>query len=318
MITASASGRVNLIGDHTDYTGGLVLPMILDCRTTIEGEFTDEDWHLVSVDEPEPAHFSNPPTRPGSIHPKWARYVACVVAELAAAGVEVRSFRGRVSTTIPIGSGLSSSAALEVAVARLFTAQTSKSLSDTDIARLCQRAEHAASGVPCGIMDQLCIVTGKPDHATLIDCRSLDVQHIALPDHLVVTVDFVAPRTLAGSEYADRVEQTRLAELAIGPLRDASRADLERIDDPLIRRRARHVISENSRVTSFVAAMNAGDDRELGRLMVESHHSLADDFETSTPQMDAAVERLLGEPDVLGARMTGGGFGGCVVALRRR
>lgn len=318
MVSVSAPGRVNLIGDHTDYTGGLVLPMILDCRTTIEGEFTDSDWHLTSADEPEPAIFRTPRDEQEGPTPKWARYVSCVVSELERAGVPTRGFHGRVTTTIPIGSGLSSSAALEVAVARLFASDIADRLSDADVAQLCRRAEHAASGVPCGIMDQLCIVTGRTDHATLIDCRSLQVDHIALPDHIRVTTEFIAPRTLAGSAYADRVAQTAMAETLIGPLRDASLADLATIDDELIRRRARHVISENSRVMGLVDALASGDETELGRLMSESHLSLAQDFETSTPQMDSAVARIQRQPDVIGARMTGGGFGGCVVALRRR
>ena len=141
---------------------------------------------------------------------------------------------------------------------------------------------------------------------------------MTLPDHLEVVVEFVAPRTLAGSEYADRVNETQLAERMIGPLRTATIADTDGIDDPLIRRRARHVVSENARVRDFVTALAARDDRELGRLMVESHRSLAEDFSTSNSTMDAAVERLLATPGVVGARMTGGGFGGCVVALRRR
>jgi galactokinase len=318
MISASAPGRVNLIGDHTDYTGGLVLPMVLDCRTTIEGEFTELEWDLTSADEPERCRFTPGVDDPRSLSPRWGRYVACVVDELRNVGIGPSGFRGHVSTTIPIGSGLSSSAALEVAVARLFADHTNGVLSEAEIAQLCRRAEHAASGVPCGIMDQLCIVSGRVGHATLIDCRSLDVQHIRFPDDLVVSVEFIAPRTLAGSEYADRVEQTSRIESIIGPLRDAREVDLVRIDDPLLVRRARHVISENRRVTEFVEALASSDHTALGSLMVQSHRSLAQDFDTSTPIMEAAVERLLAEPDVLGARMTGGGFGGCVIALRRR
>jgi len=319
VVESSARGRVNLIGDHTDYTGGLVLPMVLDCRTTIEGDYTtDGRWHLESADEPEPTRFAIPDVDLTELRPRWGRYVAAVVREMHALGIPVRGFRGRVTTTIPIGSGLSSSAALEVAVARLVLAGDSIHLSDSEVAQLCRRAEHSASGVPCGIMDQLCIVAGRPGHATLIDCHSLDITHIELPDHLEVVVEFIAPRTLAGSEYADRVDETRRAEQTIGPLRTATIAEVEAIDDPLIRRRARHVVSENARVRDFVSALTAGDDAEVGRLMVESHRSLAVDFGTSTPAMDAAVDRLMATPGVIGARMTGGGFGGCVVALRRR
>ncbi len=319
MVESSARGRVNLIGDHTDYTGGLVLPMVLDCRTTIEGEFTsDHEWYLESADEPEPTRFAVPDVDPARVEPRWGRYVAAVIREVRELGVSIPGFRGRVTTTIPIGSGLSSSAALEVAVARIALEDVSVPITATEVAQLCRRAEHAASGVPCGIMDQLCIVAGRPGHATLIDCHSLDITHFALPDHLEVMVEFIAPRTLAGSEYADRVIETHRAEQMIGPLRTAAMSDVEGIDDPLIRRRARHVVTENARVRDFVTALAARDDDELGRLMVESHRSLATDFGTSNPTMDAAVERLLAMPGVIGARMTGGGFGGCVVALRRR
>ena len=165
-------------------------------------------------------------------------------------------------------------------------------------------------------MDQLCIAAGRPGHAALIDCRSLDVRHIGLPAGLEVVVEFVAARSLVGTEYSDRVAQTARVEEIIGPLRDATEADLTRIDDDLLRRRARHVITENQRVLEFAAALEADERGELGRLMNESHRSLSEDFETSNPTMDAAVRRLREDPAVHGARITGGGFGGCVVALR--
>ncbi|MBU3690301.1 MAG: galactokinase [Acidimicrobiales bacterium mtb01] len=313
-VIVSAPGRVNLIGDHTDYTQGLVLPMVLDVATTITGDFTDDrSWHLVSDDEPLPVVLALPIERPDLVEPRWGRYVAGVLHELERAGRTVRGFSGRVSTTIPIGSGLSSSAALEIAVARVATADDS--MSDTEMALLCQRAEHLASGVPCGIMDQLCIASGRAGHATLIDCRDLTIEHVSIPSAVAVDVEFVAPRTLAGSEYADRVAETAAVERIIGPLRDASPESLASIADDTLRRRARHVISENQRVRDFVAALGAKDWVEAGRLMTESHRSLSRDFETSNATMDAAVERTLRRPGVLGARMTGGGFGGCVVAL---
>ena len=314
-VIVSAPGRVNLIGDHTDYTGGLVLPMVLDVATTITGDFTDDHvWHLVSDDEPLPVTVSLPIDDPARIEPRWGRYVAGVLHELEQAGVAPRGFTGRVSTTIPIGSGLSSSAALEIAVARVATVE--RPMPPTDMAQLCQRAEHVASGVPCGIMDQLCIAAGQPGHATLIDCRDLTVEHVPIPSAVAVTVEFIAPRTLAGSEYADRVAETTAVERIIGPLRDASLESLTAIADETLRRRAHHVISENQRVLDFVAALRRANWTEAGRLMTESHWSLSHDFETSNATMDAAVERTLRGPGVLGARMTGGGFGGCVVALR--
>lgn len=314
-VIVSAPGRVNLIGDHTDYTGGLVLPMVLEVATTITGDVTDDRvWHLVSDDEPLPVTLHLPIDDPARIEPRWGRYVAGVLHELERAGVAPRGFSGRVSTTVPIGSGLSSSAALEIAVARVATVD--RPMPPTDMAQLCQRAEHVASGVPCGIMDQLCIAAGQPGHATLIDCRDLSIEHVPIPSAVTVSVEFIAPRTLAGSEYADRVTETTAVERIVGPLRDASLESLSVIADGKLRRRAHHVISENQRVLDFVAALRRADWTEAGRLMTESHWSLSRDFETSNATMDAAVERTLRAPGVLGARMTGGGFGGCVVALR--
>lgn len=314
-VAVSAPGRVNIIGDHTDYTGGLVLPMVLDVATTISGEHTDDpEWFLQSDDDPEPAVIALPVGDPSHVEPRWGRYVAGVLVELERSGRAVRGFRGRVTTTIPIGSGLSSSAALEIAVAR--AAVGDHTIDTVALAQLCRRAEHAASGVPCGIMDQLCIAAGRAGHATLIDCRDLSIRHVEIPRSVEIVVEFVAPRTLAGSEYADRVAQTAEIEGLIGPLRDASLDSIESITDDLLRRRARHVVTENQRVLGFVEALASSDWKRAGRLMTESHHSLSRDFETSNATMDTAVESMLRRPGVLGARMTGGGFGGCVVALK--
>ena len=316
MIEVRAHGRVNLIGDHTDYTGGWVLPMLVDEHTTISGDFVDEPhWTLNSDDDPDPIDLSLPVTDPAAVVPSWGRYVAGVLHEITRSGRPLRGFRGRVTTDVPIGSGLSSSAALEVAVARV--AFHDDPITDVELARLCQRAEHLASGVPCGIMDQLCIASGRPNHATLIDCTNLTVENCPMPSSIHVTYEFVAPRRLSGSEYATRVAEAERATALLGPLRDASLEDVQSLDDPVLRRRARHIVTENRRVLAFAEAMRADDVHTMGALMTESHRSLQHDYETSTEIMDAAVERLLTRPDVLGARMTGGGFGGCVVALRR-
>lgn len=320
MISVAAPGRVNLIGDHTDYTGGLVLPMVLERRTTIVGEFVDERrWSLVSADDPDPLEIDLPVVDPTAVRPTWGRYVAGVVHEFERDGRPVPGFVGRVTTDLPIGSGLSSSAALEVAVARVVGAAADAPVDDpVDVALRCQRAERTATGVPCGIMDQLCIAVGRPAHATLIDCHDLSFRSIGLPDEIDVVVEFVAPRALAASAYAERVEQTSAVESAIGPLRSATLADVERLEDPVLRRRARHVVTENRRVRDFVDALEAIDLPALGRLMTESHRSLSDDFETSTPTMDRAAAEMASRPGFLGARLTGGGFGGCVVGLRRK
>ena len=307
-IVVRAPGRVNLIGDHTDYTDGLVLPMAIDRWTVIEGSPLAGRIELSSADEPAPASVPLPVgVEPSSIEPRWARYVAAMARELrATAGIE-----GSVSTTIPIGSGLSSSAALLVATALALGADPEP----VALAMAARRAEHAATGVPTGIMDQLCIASATEGHATLIDCHSLEVRHLPVPSEVSVVVRFVAPRTLEGSAYADRVAECARAEAEIGPLRLATPADVVSIADPLVRRRARHVVTENARVRAFAEALSSGRFAEAGDLMVEGHRSLAADFGTSTSEMDGAVEALSSLPGVHGARMTGGGFGGCVVAL---
>jgi galactokinase len=298
---------VNLIGDHTDYTGGLVLPMAIDRWTEIRGTTQADRIVLTSVDEPTPVELPLRVDRPQDTSPAWGTYVAGVVAELQ----PTRGLAANVTTTIPIGAGLSSSAALEVAVALALGYDGPR----LELAQLCQRAENRASGVPSGIMDQLAIASGVAGHALLIDCGELTVAPIAMPESVEVVVQFIAHRTLVGSPYADRVAECAAAEQLIGPLRHASLSDVARIADPTVRARAGHVVSENQRVRDFAAAIQAGSLVAAGALMVASHDSLRDLYQTSTPVMDEAVERLLVQPGVYGARMTGGGFGGCVVAL---
>ncbi len=305
-IHARAPGRVNLIGDHTDYTGGMVLPMTIDRWTEIRGTTADRIT-LHSADEPQPADLDLQIDDPRVVQPQWAKYVAGVVAEMRPrVGIT-----GTVTTDIPIGAGLSSSAALELATALAlgFEGDALK------LAQLCRRAEMRASGVPCGIMDQLVIAAGIAGHALLIDCGDLTVEPVKIPDDVEVVVQFVAHRTLAGSAYADRVAECTAAEEFVGPLRTASFDRAESITDPVIRARAQHVICENQRVRDFAAVLRDGDLRSAGALMVASHDSLRDLYHTSTPVMDAAVEHLIDQRGVYGARMTGGGFGGCVVAL---
>lgn len=320
VVRVSAPGRVNLIGDHTDYTGGLVLPMVLQHRTVMEGTATGVGLVRVSsADESEPACFPIDIDEPENVEPGWARYVAGMVREMRLLGATVDGFQAHVTTDLPIGSGLSSSAALEIAVGRFVRELVgSDSIDDVSMALAAQRAEHRASGVPCGIMDQLCVAVGRSGSATSIDCHDLTFRHVPIPDSIEVDIRFVVHRTLVGSEYADRVADCRRIEEIVGPLRSARPADVDALRDDRLRRRARHVVSENQRVRDAIDALGNGDVTELGRLMTESHHSLSRDYETSTPIMDEAVERLLHEPGVLGARMTGGGFGGCVVAIRHR
>ena len=308
MLRAWAPGRVNLIGDHTDHTGGLVLPMAIDLGTTVSGWRGGDVVTLRSPIDPAPAVVALDVPDPAVVTPAWARYVAGVVAELRPAV----GFTGSVATTLPVGAGLSSSAALEVAVA-LALASPGPAL---DLARLCQRAEQRASGVPCGIMDQLASAAGVAGHALRIDCTSLEVRPVPLPEDVeVVVVDSGQRRELATSAYAERAAACQAAQAAIGPLRDASLGDLDALADDIVRRRARHVITENARVDQLVAALSSGDRASMAAALAASHRSLRDDLEVSTAELDALVERLTSLHGVIGARLTGAGFGGCVVAL---
>jgi galactokinase len=305
-IHVRAPGRVNLIGDHTDYTGGMVLPMTIDRWTEIRGVPADI-IELHSDDEPQPAVLDLMIDDPAAVQPPWAKYVAGVVAEMQ----PCVGINGTIVTNIPIGAGLSSSAALELAVALALDFEGDA----LSLAQLCRRAEIRASGVPCGIMDQLVIAAGVSGHALLIDCGDVTIQPVRIPDDVEVVVQFVAQRALVSSAYAKRVAECAAAEALIGPLRTATLADAMSISDPVVRGRAQHVIGENQRVRDFAEAMQAADIGAAGSLMAASHESLRDLYETSTPVMDAAVEDLNARRGVYGARMTGGGFGGCVVAL---
>lgn len=310
-VTAVAPGRVNLIGDHTDTTGGLVLPMAIDRATTVTGTIGGDRVVLRSADQAEPAVVPLDVTDPAGREPAWARYIAGVVAELRPA----TGFTGEVTTTLPVGAGLSSSAALGVAVALALGADAEP----LGLARLAQRAEQRASGVPCGIMDQLASAAGRAGHALLIDCHALTVDPVSLPGDVEVRVVHSGEvRRLAASAYAERRAQVEAVEQLVGPLRRVTDiTDLDDIADPVLRARGRHVVTENARVRDVVAALAEGDAATVGRAMAASHASLRGDFDVSTPKLDALVERLSATPGVLGARLTGAGFGGCAVALTR-
>ena len=303
---ARAPGRVNLIGDHTDYTGGLVFPMAVDRWTDIRFEPADI-VELTSADDPDPVSLPLRVDDPSAVSPPWGKYVAGVVSEMA----PTRGIRGHVATTIPIGGGMSSSHALEVAVALALGFEGTV----VELAQLTQRAENRASGVPTGIMDQFSIAGGVAGHALLMDCGALTITPVPMPDDVDVVVQFIAHRTLVGSAYADRVAECAAAEALIGPLRTATATAATSIDDPVVRKRAMHVVAENQRVRDFADALRAHDLTGAGNLMLASHASLRDLYDTSTAQMDAAVAHLASQPGVHGARMTGGGFGGCIVAL---
>lgn len=312
-----APGRVNLIGDHTDYTGGLCLPMAIDRGVTVDGDVvaTSDEVRLCSDGHADAATIAITIDAGdvGAVEPEWARYVAGVVARVRPAA----GFSGTVTTTLPIGVGLSSSAALEVAVALALGADADDPVA---LARLCQAAEHDARGVPTGLLDQLACICGVAGHALLLDCRTFTVAPVPLPPpdegEWVVVVPS-GSRSLAASGYAARVAELRDVETEIGPVRDASLADVEAVADPTRRRRARHVVTENERVTAFATAIADGDLPAAGRLMGESHASMRDDFDASTVSVDDLCHRLTATTGVLGARMTGGGWGGAVIALAR-
>lgn len=300
---------MNLIGDHTDYTGGLVFPMAIDRGTTIDFDVGGNAIELRSDAEDDAVRIELPvEVDPSAVTPRWGTYLAAMARELHA----TTGIVGTVTSTIPAGAGLSSSAALECAVGLALGFEGPP----VELAQIAQRAEHAATGVPTGIMDQLCIAAARRGTATMIDCHTLEVTLVDVPDDIDVVVRFVAHRTLVGSAYADRVAECRAAEAVLGPLRSTTIDAIGAAElDEVVRRRARHVVTENQRVVDFAAALAAGDYPAAGALMVAGHRSLAHDFETSTPTMDRAVDELVASPGVYGARMTGGGFGGCVVAI---
>jgi galactokinase len=313
-----APGRVNLIGDHTDYNEGFVLPValqlecVVEARPRADGVVSVRSLDVEGGRELELAADGS--VEPSSVEPPWGRYAAGVLRVLAERGRPAIGIDATVSSTVPPGAGLSSSAALEVALALALCDAAGFSPPPSELALACQRAELIATGVPCGIMDQLTSLAGRSGHALLIDCRSLAVEPIALPDALAtVVVHSGMPRALAESAYGERRRscEEAAARLGVSSLRDAT---LEQVsDDP----RARHVVSENDRVLAAARALAASDGPALGGLLSESHSSLRDDFEVSTPELDALVAALL-DAGALGARLTGAGFGGCVVALTPR
>ena len=305
------TGRVNLIGDHTDYNQGLALPMAIGLGVSVIVEPTGDD----EVEFTSDAYPGDRATVPldvdtaaiDSLEPAWARLAAAMVllARPASGG------RVHVTSTVPRGSGLSSSAALAVALADAFGVDGDALV----IARLCQSAEHRV-GVPIGLMDPLACAGGISGHALLIDFSSLDTRQVPIPAGAEFTVvDSGQRRDLRTSAYATRVAECEAATAIIGPLGLATEADVIGLRDSRLRRRARHVISECTRVHAFASALSEGDLVGAGLLMDESHRSLSDGFEATTPELDALVGDLRSRPGVLGVRMTGAGFGGCVVVL---
>ncbi len=313
-----APGRVNIIGDHTDYNDGFVLPMALPFQTVVAARARSGPKVLVASEGYGEASFSldSPTTAPA----RWARYIHGVGAMMRDEGLAAGTWEGCIATDIPGGASLSSSAALEVAAAYTFAAAAGSEISANQAARLGQRVENEVFGLPSGIMDQLASAASSAGHASLIDCRSLDVSAVQIPqDAVVVVMDTGTRRELVDSAYADRQTTCiRVAQaLGVPALRDATVADLRRLDaeDDVGRRRATHVITENHRVLQAVAAFAASDLTEAGRLMNQSHTSLSGDYQVSGPAVDVIVDIAQNAPGCFGARMTGGGFAGGAVAL---
>jgi galactokinase len=315
-----APGRVNLIGEHTDYNDGFVLPMAIDRATWIAigpAESRTVRVHLMDFGRTE--EFSLDDITPAKASP--VEYIKGVAAMLQADNYPLNGWQGVLKGDIPIGAGLSSSAAMEMAVARAFGAVSGFDWDAPKMALLGQRVENIWLKLKTGIMDQMISAAGQAGHALLIDCRTLELTPAPMPDGVVaVVMDTGTRRGLVHSAYNERREQCESAAQHFGvkALRDvsvdqfASRADEL---DELTRKRARHVVTENARTLAAYEAMTAGDARILGALMDASHESLRDDFEVSTDALNTMVTIAHRHPGCLGARMTGAGFGGCAVAL---
>jgi len=317
-----APGRTNLIGEHTDYNLGFVLPVALQLATYVAiAPSRDGRIRIASEHYEELREFDGDAI--GSVAPiaGWTDYIIGVTQELARLGFVIQPVNLLVRSTVPEGSGLSSSAALEVSSALAFL--LGRPIDPLELARLCQRAERNYVGVPVGVMDQYISVFGREHAAVEIDCRSLANRTVPLPDGVrFVAVNSMVKHELSGSAYRERVAECASAcqVLGAGSLRDVTPARLEAEGsklDPVVLRRARHVVTENDRVNRFVQASERDDVTEMGRLMVASHRSLQHDYEVSCEELDFLVDRALNVEGVIGSRMTGGGFGGCTVTMLR-
>lgn len=319
MVTASAPGRVNLIGEHTDYNDGFVLPAALPVSTDVE--LAPRDGRIVRVWSAEfpadlPQRFSLDSIARAD---DWTDYVRGITWTMLDRGLS-QGFDARVSSSVPVGSGLSSSAALLIAAGRAIRAAFQLSIDDLELARIARRAETDFVGAPVGIMDQMACSLADESSALFIDTRTLAYDRVVLPsDAGLLVIDSGVRHSHVTGGYRTRREECAQAATALGvlSLRDVGEQDLaaiEALPEPL-NRRARHVVTENARVLAAVEALRTGDAAEVGRLFLASHASLRDDFEVSAPAVDALVETTRSIPGVYGARITGGGFGGAIVAL---
>jgi galactokinase len=326
-LVARAPGRVNLIGEHTDYSDGFVMPMAIDRDVLVAvRRRADSQVRLHSVDFGGISQLElGSPVARDDIR-TWANYPRGVVYILLDIGIQLGGFDLAFTGNVPSGAGLSSSAAVEIATLQALDALFGLKLQTFEKAKLGQRAEREFVGVACGIMDQAISAAGVAGHALMLDCRSLETTLVPMGAGVAVVVtDTAVVRGLVGSKYNDRRAECEAAtahfartRMDVHALRDVTAAevhDAEAALGPVVARRARHVVSENARVLAAVAAFRAGDLTEVGRLMVASHVSLRDDFEVTVPELNLLVELAVAHPGVLGARMTGAGFGGCTVAI---
>jgi galactokinase len=327
---AAAPGRVNVIGEHTDYNDGFVLPMAIERYAVMAADLSSSSSSsTISIHD---THFKetaqievSKPVAKGE--PKWSNYPRGVIAGFLARGIKLGGLDVLLHSTVPLGGGLSSSAALEVCTATLLEAVTGKKMDPVEKALLCQKAEHEFAGVPCGIMDQFISVMGRENHLLLLDCRSRKTELVPMNDPSValLVVNTNVKHELSGGEYAKRRAQCEKAAKILGvpSLRDATADMLEQARgkmDEVVFRRARHVIGEIERTTHAAEGIRASNWTTVGQLMYASHRSLRDDYEVSCNELDAVVEiaEAIGiKGGVYGCRMTGGGFGGCAVALAK-
>jgi galactokinase len=321
-VTAVAPGRVNLIGEHTDYNSGYVLPIAIAQRTTLHlAPRTDRHARVWSAYAPADGVTTY---TVGRERPRggWLDYVQGVTYALGGAGHALGGFDAHIASTVPAGSGLSSSAALEIALLRALDEAFALGLDAVAMARVGQCAENDFVGAPVGIMDQMACALADEAHALFLDTRTLAWERVALPQHVEVAVidSGVTHRHVSGGYRRRRAEcEEAAALLGVVALRDVGVNDLPRVRalPPPLDRRARHVITENARVLDAVEALRAGDAVRVGALFAASHASMRDDFEVSIDEIDLIVRLAGHEPDVYGARLTGGGFGGAVVVLAR-
>ncbi|HEX3599025.1 MAG TPA: galactokinase [Lacipirellulaceae bacterium] len=327
----AAPGRVNIIGEHVDYNDGFVLPMGIDRYCVLAaGEFDEsndgqQSARIYSAATDEEAVISLDRPQRNSMPSHWANYFAGVIAGCTARNFRPAGFVAVAESSVPVGGGLSSSAAIEVATATLLEAMTQTELEPIEKALICQQAEHTFAGVPCGIMDQFASTLCRADHLMLLDCRSQKIEHIPLtdPNITVLIINTNVKHELSGGEYAERRGQCESAarKLGVSSLRDvavdqldANRSNLDATEYC----RAHHVVTEIARTVEAAASVKSGDWRSVGRLMYASHGSLRDDFEVSCDELDLLVEiasQIGSQGGVIGSRMTGGGFGGCTVSL---